>query len=115
MAWQDRIAIDPDVLVGKPVIKGTRIAVDFVVDLLAQGWTPEQVIDHYPSLVLDDIRAAGLFKEERTIHSAQAAKIRVLIDRRVRLEELICDGVLVCTPAGSTASASTATRRPARS
>ncbi|MFN9297092.1 MAG: DUF433 domain-containing protein, partial [Acidobacteriota bacterium] len=39
MNWQDRITVDPNVLVGKPVIKGTRLAVEFIVDLLAAGWT----------------------------------------------------------------------------
>ena len=42
MDWQDRITVDPKVLVGKPVIKGTRISVEFVVDLLGRGWTKEQ-------------------------------------------------------------------------
>jgi uncharacterized protein (DUF433 family) len=44
MGWQDRIAVDPKVLVGKPVIKGTRIAVEFLVDRLASGWTHEQIL-----------------------------------------------------------------------
>jgi uncharacterized protein (DUF433 family) len=57
MKWQDRIALDPKVLVGKPVIKGTRIAVELVVDLLAQGWTREQILDNYPKLTAEDIRA----------------------------------------------------------
>ena len=70
MAWQDRIAIDPDVLVGKPVIKGTRIAVDFVVDLLAQGWTLEQVIEEYDHLTAADVQAclayaSDVLKSER--------------------------------------------------
>ena len=39
MNWQDRISVDPAVLVGKPVIKGTRISVEFLMDLLANGWT----------------------------------------------------------------------------
>jgi uncharacterized protein (DUF433 family) len=37
--WQERIVIDPEVLVGKPVIKGTRISVEFVIELLGGGWT----------------------------------------------------------------------------
>ena len=37
--WQDRISLDPKILVGKPVIKGTRLAVKFVIDILANGWT----------------------------------------------------------------------------
>ncbi len=39
MNWRDRITVDPKVLVGKPVIKGTRIAVEFLMELLAEGWT----------------------------------------------------------------------------
>jgi len=37
MNWQDRIVVDPEILVGKPVVKGTRLAVEFIIDLLAQG------------------------------------------------------------------------------
>lgn len=56
--WQDRIVIDPAILVGKPVIKGTRLAVEFLLDLLAEGWTHEQVLQNYPQLTQDDIHAA---------------------------------------------------------
>ena len=56
-AMNDRIAVDPDVLVGKPVIKGTRIAVEFVVDLMARGWTTEQILDEYDHLTTEDVRA----------------------------------------------------------
>jgi hypothetical protein len=45
MKWEDRITIDPQILVGKPVIKGTRLAVEFIIDLLAQGWTEQQIIE----------------------------------------------------------------------
>ena len=57
MAWQDRITIDPAVLVGKPVIKGTRLAVEFIVDLLAHGWTEEEILRNYPGITPEDIRA----------------------------------------------------------
>jgi uncharacterized protein (DUF433 family) len=57
MNWQDRISVDPRVLVGKPVVKGTRVAVELVVDLMAQGWTQEQILDSYPNLAAEDIRA----------------------------------------------------------
>jgi uncharacterized protein (DUF433 family) len=57
MNWQDRISVDPRVLVGKPVVKGTRVAVELVVDLLAQGWAQEQILDSYPNLAAEDIRA----------------------------------------------------------
>ena len=57
MGWQNRITLDSSVLVGKPVIKGTRIAVEFIVDLLAQGWDETEILDNYPGLTRDDIKA----------------------------------------------------------
>jgi len=57
MVWQDRIVIDPNILVGKPIIKGTRLAVEFIIDLLAQGWPEEEILRNYPDLMQDDIRA----------------------------------------------------------
>jgi uncharacterized protein (DUF433 family) len=57
MDWQQRIVIDPKILVGKPVVKGTRLAVEFIVDLLAQGWSEEQLLVNYPGLTSDDILA----------------------------------------------------------
>lgn len=59
--WQDRIAIDPAILVAKPVIKGTRLAVEFLLDLMAEGWTAEQIIDHCPQLAAEDLRAVLRF------------------------------------------------------
>jgi len=57
MDWRERITIDPEVLVGKPVIKGTRLAVEFVIDLLAQGWTEGEVMQNYPGISELDIHA----------------------------------------------------------
>ena len=57
MNWQDHISVDPKIVVGKPVVKGTRIAVELVVDLLAKAWTQEQILDSYPTLTAEDIRA----------------------------------------------------------
>jgi uncharacterized protein (DUF433 family) len=70
MPWQDRIRVDPKVLVGKPVIKGTRIAVEFVVDLLARGWTTDQILHEYDHLAPEDIPAclayaSDILKPER--------------------------------------------------
>jgi uncharacterized protein (DUF433 family) len=48
MEWKERIIIDPGVLVGKPVVKGTRLAVEFIINLLAQGWTEQEIIRNYP-------------------------------------------------------------------
>jgi len=64
MGWRDRITVDPDVLAGKPVVKGTRIAVELIVDLLAGGWTQEQILDNYPHLTPEDIRACLAYAGE---------------------------------------------------
>ena len=64
MNWRERVTIDPEVLVGKPVIKGTRIAVQFVIDLLARGWTTEQVLREYDHLTRDDIQACLAYASE---------------------------------------------------
>lgn len=53
-----RISVDPDVCGGKPCVRGTRIYVATILDGLAEGLTPEQLIDHYSQLVIDDVRAA---------------------------------------------------------
>ena len=53
-----RVTVDPKVCAGRPYIRGTRIYIAIILDALFEGLTPEQVIDHYPFLVLDDIRAA---------------------------------------------------------
>lgn len=58
MPWQDRIVVDPAVMTGKPVIKGTRLAVEFILDLLAEGWSYEEIERNYPSLTSEDIQAA---------------------------------------------------------
>jgi uncharacterized protein (DUF433 family) len=62
--WQDHINVDPRVLVGKPVIKGTRIAVEFVVDLLGRGWTTEQILREYDHLTAKDIQACLAYASE---------------------------------------------------
>ncbi|MBK9385685.1 MAG: DUF433 domain-containing protein [Planctomycetes bacterium] len=70
MTTQDRITLDPAVLLGKPVIRGTRIAVDFVLELLARGWTEAQILEEYPGLEREDILAccgyaAALMRNEK--------------------------------------------------
>jgi uncharacterized protein (DUF433 family) len=56
--WQERIEVDPRILVGKPVIKGTRIAVEFLVELMAEGWTTDQILGNYPQLTAEDLQAS---------------------------------------------------------
>jgi uncharacterized protein (DUF433 family) len=58
MTWKDRIIMDPAILTGKPIIKGTRLAVEFILEMLAEGWTHEQIEQNYPSLTDEDIQAA---------------------------------------------------------
>jgi uncharacterized protein (DUF433 family) len=57
MNYQTRITLNPDVLVGKPVIQNTRLAVEFIIDLLAQGWSTDEILRNYPGIVLEDIQA----------------------------------------------------------
>lgn len=64
MDWRERIVADPEVLVGKPVIKGTRISVELVLDLLAAGYTPQQICDQYDHLTVDDIQACLAYAKE---------------------------------------------------
>jgi uncharacterized protein (DUF433 family) len=52
-----RITVAPEVLVGKPVIRGTRLSVEFVIGLLADGWTVADILRNYPDLTHDDILA----------------------------------------------------------
>ena len=62
MIWQDRIVIDPAILAGKPVIKGTRLAVEFVIDLLAQGWSEPEILRNYPGMTSEDIQACLTYR-----------------------------------------------------
>ncbi len=56
-----RVVVDPEILVGKPVIKGTRIAVSFIIELLANGMSEKEILAEYPQLKKDDIKAALLY------------------------------------------------------
>ena len=67
-----RIVSDPKVLGGEPCIRGTRIHVAVVLDSLAEGLTPTEIIDHYPPLTEDDVRAVVAYAAElaRTVSAA---------------------------------------------
>ena len=60
----DRVTVDPAICGGKPCIRGTRIFIAIVLDALAEGLTAEQILDHYPSLQIEDIRAAVAYAAE---------------------------------------------------
>ncbi len=64
-----RISSNPSVLTGKPVIKGTRLSVDFILNLLAHGSSPDEIIEEYEGLTTYDIQACLLFAS-RTLSSA---------------------------------------------
>jgi uncharacterized protein (DUF433 family) len=64
MDWEERIEFRTDVLAGKPVVKGTRLAVEFITGLLAQGWTEAEIIRNYPGLTIEDIRACLVYATE---------------------------------------------------
>ncbi len=59
--WQEQIDINPKVCHGKPCIKGTRIMVSVILDNLAEGLTLEEIVEEYPPLTLDNVRAAIAF------------------------------------------------------
>jgi uncharacterized protein (DUF433 family) len=78
MDWQGRIVTAPDTLFGKPRIAGTRIGVDFVLDLLASGWSEAKILENYPHLKPEDLQAVFAFvrdclKDESFILDAKAA------------------------------------------
>ena len=62
--WRDRIAVDSNILVGKPVIKGTRIAVELVIELLARGYNKEQILGQYDHITGEDIQACLAYASE---------------------------------------------------
>ncbi len=70
MTIPERIVIDPAILAGKPVVRGTRLAVEFVIDLLAQGWSEAEALANYPGLTHADVQAclgcaSAVLKAER--------------------------------------------------
>ena len=64
MNWQNYITADPAILVGKPVIKGTRLSVEFILGLIAQGWPEEEILRNY-RLTSEQVRACVAYAQER--------------------------------------------------
>ena len=78
MNWRDYIVSDPEILVGKPALKGTRLSVDLILDRLADGWTTEDLFEAYPRLTPEALQAgfafaAEVLKDEDYIALAKAA------------------------------------------
>jgi len=57
MNWEDYIVSDKDILMGKPAIKGTRVSVEHIIGLLAQGWSDAQILENYPRLTKESLKA----------------------------------------------------------
>ncbi len=64
MNWQDHIHSDPAILAGKPLIKGTRLSVEFLLGLLAEGWTEQRILNNYPQLSAKSLQALFAFTME---------------------------------------------------
>jgi len=64
-AVHDRIVPDPAILAGKPVIRGTRLSVEFVIGLLADGWSEVDIVANYPGISHDDILACLAYARDR--------------------------------------------------
>jgi uncharacterized protein (DUF433 family) len=72
---QDHIVLDPAILAGKPVIRGTRLSVEFVIGLMADGWSEADILANYPGLSREDITAClnyarDLLHSEKVFHAA---------------------------------------------
>ena len=62
--WRKFIHSDPGVLLGKPVVKGTRLSVEFILGLFSEGWTEQQILENYPTLTRESLRAVFAFATE---------------------------------------------------
>ncbi|WP_428404347.1 DUF433 domain-containing protein [Methylocystis sp.] len=75
MTTYSRIVLDPTVLAGKPVVRGTRLSVEFIIGLMADGWNEADIVRNYPSLTHEDVVAClafarDLLKSEKIYPSA---------------------------------------------
>lgn len=75
MGWRGHISSDPKILSGKPVVKGTRLSVEFLLSLFAAGWSEQDVLDNYPDLTRESLRAVFDF-------AAEAARDERIFERR---------------------------------
>lgn len=64
MNWQEHIISDPKILIGKPTIKGTRISVELILELFSLGWTESQILDSYPSISKESLRAVFAYLKD---------------------------------------------------
>ena len=76
MSWRERIEINPEIAAGRPIVKGTRLTVELLIDLLAQGWSEQEVLENYPTITREDLlaclRHAGALLQEARLHPLKA-------------------------------------------
>jgi len=68
MDWKDHIVSDKEVLLGKPIIKGTRISVELILELLASDWSEAMILESYPHITAEDIRAVYAYLQDCMQH-----------------------------------------------
>ena len=71
MEWREHVISDSRVLLGKPTVKGTRISVEHIIGLLAQGWTEQQILENYPRLTNKALQAVFSYIQECLKESLQ--------------------------------------------
>lgn len=64
MNWKEHIVADQSVLLGKPTLKGTRISVDHIIGLLAEGWSEKEILENYPRLTPDSLKAVFSYVQD---------------------------------------------------
>lgn len=64
MDWRQYIHSDKNILLGKPVVVGTRLSVDFILDLFAAGWDKQQILDNYPAMKPEALQAVFAYVAE---------------------------------------------------
>ena len=64
MEWRKHITSDETVLLGKPTVKGTRVSVEHIIGLLAQGWTEQQILENYPRMNQESLQAVFSYIQE---------------------------------------------------
>ncbi len=94
MEWNERITVNPEVLGGRPAVKGTRLSVSFILELLAAGSSERAILDNYPQLSQDDIRACLRYASE-SLEPRQVPQIRNLLDDKA----IPCDVLAILSQA----------------
>jgi len=82
MSWRDHIAQNPEIMLGKPVIKGTRITVEHILMWFGSGWTEADILDSYPHLTAEGIRAALIFASKSQRFAWRSARRKAACGRK---------------------------------